>query len=73
VDLWRTLPSRERYSYVFQGNAQALDHVLVSPHLARRRPALDAVHVTAAYADQVSDHDPLVARLKPHGRRVRAR
>ena len=33
VNLWRLLPRSERYSYVFQGNAQTLDHILVSPAL----------------------------------------
>src|SRR5207247_220646 len=32
-DLSDTLPQNERYSYVFEGNSQDLDHVLVSPSL----------------------------------------
>ena len=34
VDLPRTLPASERYSYVFEGNSQVLDHILVSGSLA---------------------------------------
>jgi uncharacterized protein len=58
------LPAAERYSYVFEGNSQALDHVLVSDHLVdHAAPAYDVVHVNAEFADQASDHDPSVARL----------
>lgn len=62
TDLIETLPLLERYSYVFEGNAQALDHILVSPALARRAE-FDAVHVNAEFAEQASDHDPLLTRL----------
>jgi predicted extracellular nuclease len=59
-DLMNTLPRDERYSYVFEGNSQALDHVLVS---GRMKPDYDVVHVNAEFADQASDHDPQVVRL----------
>ena len=36
VNLWSLLPRSERYSYIFQGNAQTLDHILVSPALLSR-------------------------------------
>jgi predicted extracellular nuclease len=65
VDLPRTLPDGERYSYVFEGNSQVLDHILISPALASRKFDYDIVHVNAEYADQVSDHDPQVARIRP--------
>ena len=43
VDLWHFVPQDERYSYVFQGNGQILDHILVSPALLLQgRPDLDA-------------------------------
>lgn len=63
VDLPRTLPAAERYSYVFQGNSQVLDHILVSPSVANVVSAYDSVHVNAEFADQASDHDPQVVRL----------
>ena len=31
TDLPRTLPVAERYTYVFEGNSQVLDHLLLSP------------------------------------------
>lgn len=64
VDLVETLPAGERYTYVFQGNSQVLDHILVSGNLAANAaPEYDIVHVNAEYAVQTSDHDPEVARL----------
>jgi predicted extracellular nuclease len=64
LDLYHLLPPSERYSYVFEGNSQALDHILVSPALLSPLPEYDSVHVNAEFADQQSDHDPQVARLK---------
>ena len=64
VNLWRLLPRRQRYSYIFQGNGQVLDHILVSPALLRRgRPDFDPVHINTEFADQVSDHDPPIVRF----------
>jgi hypothetical protein len=65
LDLMFTLPQNERYSYVFEGNSQALDHILVSPALLFPIPEYDSVHVNSEFADQQSDHDPQVARLRP--------
>ena len=66
LDLYYLLPRNERYSYVFEGNSQALDHILVSPALLLPIPEYDSVHVNAEFADQQSDHDPQVARLRPN-------
>ncbi|MFD0677764.1 MULTISPECIES: S-layer homology domain-containing protein [unclassified Paenibacillus] len=59
-----SLPENGRYSYVFQGNSQTLDHMLVDKKLAPYAK-LDIVHTNAdfAAADQVSDHDPLLTQL----------
>ncbi len=65
--LIETLPPSERYSYVFEGNSQSLDHMLVSDELAKHDPGYDVVHVNAEFAQQASDHDPQVARLDVHG------
>jgi len=59
-NLWELLPRAERYSYIFEGNSQTLDHILVSPRLLKARPTFDAVHVNSEFFDQVSDHEPLV-------------
>ena len=63
-NLMETLPRRERYSYVFDGNTQTLDQILVSRSLMRPEPEYDSVHMNAEFAEQTSDHDPQVARLK---------
>jgi uncharacterized protein len=69
LDLPRTLPDAERYTYVFDGNSQVLDHILISPSLAGGPGPLpgfdyDVVHVNSEYADQQSDHEPQVVRLR---------
>jgi hypothetical protein len=62
TNLTNTLPENERYSFIFEGNSQSLDHILVSDALANRAE-YDAVHVNSEFADQASDHDPLLVRL----------
>ena len=78
TDLPRTLPESERWTYVYDGNSQVLDHIFVSPALATldtkvgpfrpgkgQRPAFtyDIVHTNSPFADQDSDHDPQVVHL----------
>jgi hypothetical protein len=63
TDLVDRLPLAERYGYVYNGNSQVLDHMLTSRHLTR--PDYDIVHINAEYADQASDHDPQVLRIRP--------
>lgn len=62
----------DRYTYIFEGNAQALDHCFVSPRLYR--PAeFDIVHVNTGFHRGVelassgkvaSDHEPILARFR---------
>jgi predicted extracellular nuclease len=57
------IPQNERYSYIFQGNAQVLDHIFVSEDMCPGAVG-EYIHVNAefAYSDaQASDHDPMVA------------
>ncbi|WP_425468448.1 endonuclease/exonuclease/phosphatase family protein [Prauserella rugosa] len=58
-----TLPVDQQYSYVYEGNSQVLDHILVSDSL--RRVDYDVVHINAEFADQASDHDPQIVRFRP--------
>ncbi|MCP2251707.1 hypothetical protein LY13_000438 [Prauserella aidingensis] len=58
-----TLPANEQYSYVYEGNSQVLDHILVSGAL--RRVDYDVVRINAEFAEQASDHDPQIVRFKP--------
>jgi len=59
-----TLPAAERYSYVFDGNSQQLDHILVSDNMFTALSSFDFVHVNAEFDDQVSDHDPAYALFR---------
>ncbi|WP_371786081.1 lamin tail domain-containing protein [Streptosporangium subroseum] len=56
-----TLPADQRYSYVFDGNSQVLDHILISP--AIKGYSYGVVHINAEFADQASDHDPQIVRI----------
>ncbi|MDB9527891.1 choice-of-anchor I family protein [Oscillatoria sp. CS-180] len=65
TNLTNTLPEDERYSFIFQGNSQALDHILVSEGLADTAE-FDIVHVNSEFAEtdsRASDHDPLLASI----------
>jgi uncharacterized protein len=63
TDLIATLPRDQQYTYVFNGVSQVLDHILVTRGLGDVQSQV--VHVNAEYADQASDHDPQVVRLRP--------
>jgi predicted extracellular nuclease len=67
--LFDLLPADEQYSYIFDGNSQVLDQILVSGSILERDPVYDVVHVNADFADQVSDHDPSVMRVAFQPRR----
>ncbi len=74
-NLWDTLveevPS-SAYSYVFQGQAQTLDHLFVDPALHGDLVQMRAAHVNAGWPADfdgdgprgVSDHDPQIARFR---------
>lgn len=76
VNLVDGLPADERYSYVFDGTAQTLDHVLVTESLLPRVTAFGHVRGNAdspevwrsdgSRPERISDHDPalLYVRLR---------
>ena len=73
ANLTWSLPRTERYTFLFDGAGQALDHVLVSPSLLPRA-RLDVVHVSTGEAESpgsASDHDPVVACLDVSARSAR--
>jgi len=75
TDLVEMLPENERYTYVFSGNSQVLDHMLVTPGFASQFAAggvggYDIVHVNSEFVDQTSDHEPQVARFVVNPRLV---
>lgn len=65
-NLHNLLPQAEQYTYIYQGNAQVLDHILVSEYLAAHTAvAADIVHVNTEFRlnEQASDHDPVIAQF----------
>ncbi len=58
------LSIEEQYTYNFEGNSQALDHILISKNLGHMSPEFKAVHINADFGNQTSDHDPVELRLK---------
>ncbi|MGM8212723.1 5'-nucleotidase C-terminal domain-containing protein [Virgibacillus sp. W0430] len=68
INLMEKLPAKERYTYIYQGNSQVLDHILVSNHLGISTE-VDVLHVNADFTDmhgRVSDHDPILAQIDLH-------
>ncbi len=77
VNLGLLQPQAERYSFVFGGNAQTLDHVLVSEDLvvATRDLALDHARINADFPEvnrsdaaspsRLADHDPMLTVIVP--------
>ncbi|MBN1401073.1 MAG: endonuclease/exonuclease/phosphatase family protein, partial [Anaerolineae bacterium] len=64
-NLLAELPLDERYTYIYDGNAQALDHILVSDALASapHQTYIARANVDAPYTDRPTDHEPVLARL----------
>jgi predicted extracellular nuclease len=63
------LPPEGRYTYIYQGESQVLDHILLTPNLGALVRRVDVLHVNADFpppdpADDTpigkSDHDPVV-------------
>ncbi|KXT06625.1 hypothetical protein AC578_8474 [Pseudocercospora eumusae] len=64
------ISATDQYTYLFDMNAQQLDHMYVSPKLANRNSQYEHIHVNTwvAYDDQASDHDPSVSKFNVCGR-----
>lgn len=75
VHLFEYLPPLSRYTYIYNGASQALDHVLMSPALAANVGEIAVLRLNADYASSqapdaehifhASDHDPLLVRIWP--------
>jgi predicted extracellular nuclease len=71
VDLVDTAPADQRYSFVFDGNVQELDHVLITQNLTGLSNGLSYGRNNADFPEvlrsdpntplRLSDHDPVVA------------
>ncbi|MGY0691344.1 DUF6359 domain-containing protein [Virgibacillus sp. FSP13] len=59
------VPTEDRYTYVYQGNSQVLDHILVTDNLASATE-VDILHINADFTDmhgRASDHDPVLVQI----------
>jgi len=57
----------ERYTFIFDGNSQALDHIFVTASLVAAAPLVDAVHTNIEFASSpmgASDHDPILSSFE---------
>ncbi|KAK7225420.1 hypothetical protein V2G26_013423 [Clonostachys chloroleuca] len=72
LDVAAGIPVNERYTYTFGADMEELDHLFVSPAIANLHPLEEHIHVNTwvSYADQVSDHDPTVAKINVCGNNV---
>ena len=74
INLVRLERPAEAFTYVYDGNSQVLDHMLVSPGLARFLAGVDVLHFNASFpanlgedattSFRASDHDPLEGRFR---------
>ncbi|WP_287131232.1 hypothetical protein [Candidatus Cyanaurora vandensis] len=53
----------DRFSFIFTGNAQVLDHLLSSVNLAAVATSQDFIHVNPEFVGSPTDHDPFVVRF----------
>ena len=64
-DMLNTVPKENRYTYIHEGNAQVLDHILVTNNIAPHT-IVDPVHLNSNIMKEhgrVSDHDPVLAQI----------
>ena len=65
INLMVRLTPAERYSYIYDGNSQVLDNMLVSPVLNDLVTVFDIIHINSEfpYLERFSDHDPVMVRF----------
>lgn len=61
-NLIETLPGHDRWTYIFEGTGQAIDHMLVTPSLLDRAE-FQVIHINARHINQTADHEPLLGRF----------
>jgi uncharacterized protein len=61
-----SVPLAERYNYSYQGNAQVLDHVLVTNNMFANT-TVDILNINSGFMEEhgrASDHDPIIIQTK---------
>lgn len=71
IDLVDVIAAPQRYSYIYDGNSQVLDHIIISETLRKHTTGFGFARVNADYpesfrndgtrVERFSDHDPAVA------------
>ena len=56
----------EKYSYVFDGGAQVLDHILISPGFVARAKGFGYARINADYPESLRNDDTRVERYSDH-------
>ena len=75
TNTWYSLPAEARYSYIYNGVSQVLDHILLSQHALSRLSEAGPLHTNADYPYlpwandpsviwRTSDHEPVAATLR---------
>ncbi len=74
VNLLDSTAKHDRYSYVFDGSAETLDHMLASPallpsvtgfhHVRGNADAPEVWRSDASRPERISDHDPAIVYIK---------
>ena len=69
-----TLPVEDRYSYIYQGESQVLDYIIITSSLLDILQRVEVLHINADFPPQAlddasavgeSDHDPVIAVFSP--------
>lgn len=61
-NLVESLPAEHRWTKIFEGNGQAIDHMLVNQAL-HGVAEFEIVHLNELFARQAADHEPLLGRF----------
>ncbi len=66
IDTMSELPKSERYSYVYQGNSQTLDNILINKKY-KGKVNVDVIRINSEFTQSqgsFSDHDPMFIQFK---------
>ena len=77
VQTYDFLPPADRYTYIFNGASQVLDHILITANMTPSLASIEPIHIDAdfpvlskvntATVQRASDHDPVQMRIRPAG------
>jgi uncharacterized repeat protein (TIGR01451 family) len=74
IPVFDTLPAGQRYSYIYQGESQVLDYIIITSSLLDILQRVEGLHLNADFPPQApddisplgeSDHDPVIAVFSP--------